>query len=598
MWSACARNASSGRGRQGCGRAKTPGTSPKLGRRGSWPRRRQKLWQPSPLLLAILVQLVNPFNPGRSAAEPSVARGLSANTVRSARIVTTASPTDGSCCGSVWRPNTSSGALRALPATSASFWTPDAGGTRASRSIGNEPARCSGQYLMLGSVGAGFLAAMDHNALSAGATCSPFSAQRHLIVRGWSRWPSGGAGHEGPHRLRARVHHRRNRRRPGLEHLHRRRLSLLPPASGSCPRLGGRAPARWQRRGVRATPTGRQVHQAPPNLRAPAPGRPGRHLEGPSCPPKPCENPGRRGGHGSGEDSQGVRPMNGTFAREALRYHHAGLNVLPVVLGSKHPPVGLTWRRWQVHHQTEAEVGQLIEAHPSADVALITGGPSHLVDVETDSRAGEGALRELRLPVPATACFTSPRGAHRLYRALHPLPSRIGFRPGLDVLAARRYVLVPRSTGREWLTPGGIEAVAPLPEAWESILGGDGEQRTGEALRQVENEGVEEGRRDDTLAALVGRWLTQGMPEAEIRRRACAWARRCTAMTHPFDEAQAEKVVRSIICARERIRSPEGKALLRARDFGLHPAERFVLVGLETLRTELGVPQGHEFAGW
>jgi len=288
--------------------------------------------------------------------------------------------------------------------------------------------------------------------------------------------------------------------------------------------------------------------------------------------------------------------MNGTFAREALRYHHAGLNVLPVVLGSKHPPVGLTWRRWQVHHQTEAEVGQLIEAHPSADVALITGGPSHLVDVETDSRAGEGALRELRLPVPATACFTSPRGAHRLYRALHPLPSRIGFRPGLDVLAARRYVLVPRSTGREWLTPGGIEAVAPLPEAWESILGGDGEQRTGEALRQVENEGVEEGRRDDTLAALVGRWLTQGMPEAEIRRRACAWARRCTAMTHPFDEAQAEKVVRSIICARERIRSPEGKALLRARDFGLHPAERFVLVGLETLRTELGVPQGHEFA--
>lgn len=288
--------------------------------------------------------------------------------------------------------------------------------------------------------------------------------------------------------------------------------------------------------------------------------------------------------------------MSGPFAREALRYHAHGLNALPIVGGTKRPPAGLAWKRWQVRPQSEAEVGQLIEAHQDTDIAVITGGPGNLVDIETDSAAGNTALRNLRLPVLVTACFTSPRGAHRLYRTTRPLPSRIGLRPGLDVLAACRYVLVPRSAGREWLASGGIEAVAPLPEAWEEFLVGQPERLTGEALRQVEHEGMAEGRRDETLAALVGHWLTKGVPRVEIHRRAREWAQRCSMVTHPFDARQAAKVVESILRARERIRSPEGNALLRARDLSLAPAERFVLVGLETLRTELGIPHGREYA--
>jgi hypothetical protein len=288
--------------------------------------------------------------------------------------------------------------------------------------------------------------------------------------------------------------------------------------------------------------------------------------------------------------------MNGPFAREAPRYSDAGLNVLPIAPGTKRPPAGLAWKPWQSRPQSEAEVGQLIAAHPSADIALITGGPGHLVDIETDGPAGEAALRDLCLPVAATACFTSPRGAHRLYRASMSLPSHIGLRPCLDVLARGRFALVPTSAGRTWLTPGGLEAVAPLPQAWEeNLLEGDGKRLIGDALRPAEA-GVEEGRRDATLAALVGRWLTQGIPMAEIHRRARTWAGRCREITHPFDGPQVEKVVESIFRTRERVRSPEGKALLRARDFGLDPAERVVLVGLETLRTELGVPQGDEFA--
>jgi hypothetical protein len=160
----------------------------------------------------------------------------------------------------------------------------------------------------------------------------------------------------------------------------------------------------------------------------------------------------------------------GPFATEAWRYFERAANILPIVPGTKKPPHGVNWRRWQDRPQTADEIVRLLETYPDADIAIVLGTPSgRLVDVETDSRAGEQALSDLRLPLPPTAMWRSPRGLHRLYRSAHPLPTR-KTAPNLEMRAAGCYSIIPTSTGRRWLTPGDLDAVAPLPESWAEYI--------------------------------------------------------------------------------------------------------------------------------
>jgi hypothetical protein len=138
---------------------------------------------------------------------------------------------------------------------------------------------------------------------------------------------------------------------------------------------------------------------------------------------------------------------------------------------TKEPPAGVFWKKWQHRRQTADEVAHLVNAHPAADIAIVLGGGSGgLVDVETDGRYGERALRALGLPLPPTAAWESLRGLHRLHRSLSRVPTRIGLRRQLDVLAAGHYTVIPPCGGRQWLTPGGLADIAPLPDAWVDLL--------------------------------------------------------------------------------------------------------------------------------
>ncbi len=169
--------------------------------------------------------------------------------------------------------------------------------------------------------------------------------------------------------------------------------------------------------------------------------------------------------------------MPGAFAQDAPAYYAAGANVVPIVPGTKRPPAGVTWRPWQTRRQTEADLEELLRAHPAADIAIVTGDP--FLDIETDGPDGEQALRDLRLPLPRTAMFESARGLHRLYRSPRPIPSRIGLRPKLDVLTAGRLAVVPSSTGRTWVGGLRLEDAALLPEGWvEFLLGEERRWRT------------------------------------------------------------------------------------------------------------------------
>lgn len=285
------------------------------------------------------------------------------------------------------------------------------------------------------------------------------------------------------------------------------------------------------------------------------------------------------------------------FEQEAPRYFKAGANVLPIALGTKRPAAGVEWKEWQHRRQTSAELARLVDAHPAAEIALILGAVSGgLVDLECDGDDGRGALRELRLPLPPTASWESPRGPHRLYRARDAVRSSIGFRPHLDVLSEGRYVVAPSSAGRRWLS-GGLEAVAPLPPEWGQVLRQHGTQHrarlTGLTLEAAEHLGAPEGTRNVTLAALVGRWLTACVPVLDLERRALAWAQRCSP---PFPAEEALRVVESITRTRERTRSPERAALLLARANDLRQPARAVFIALVALWGELGLSEPMLFA--
>lgn len=281
------------------------------------------------------------------------------------------------------------------------------------------------------------------------------------------------------------------------------------------------------------------------------------------------------------------------FAALASIYHNHGLNVLPIVPGEKHPPHNVRWQRWQRKRQTRDEVTQLSRQHPDMDIAGILGRISgNLVDIETDGDEGEVALRELRLPLPPTACWESPRGVHRLYRTLRPVPSCVGktsLAPKVDVLSERRYAVMPTSRGRTWLTQGFLDYVAPLPREWEEKILAQGQPRGD--LQEAGREGAKERTRNQTLARLVGRWQTQLLPGHEILRRAQDYAEKCESGSHPFTPEEAHRTAVSVIHTRERSRLPGFEIWRQGALVGLELVPMAVLMGLATLWIELGCPE-------
>jgi hypothetical protein len=153
------------------------------------------------------------------------------------------------------------------------------------------------------------------------------------------------------------------------------------------------------------------------------------------------------------------------FAAAAPALHRAGLNILPVDAETKRPL--LPWSRWQTERQSRSDIDRLRRAHPDAAAAVVLGGPALvLVDVETDSAAGERSLRKAGLPLPPTAAFSSPRGSHRLYRSAGRLPRRVGALQGVDLLGSG-YVIVPPSPGRSWVLD--LSHLQDLPTEWVEV---------------------------------------------------------------------------------------------------------------------------------
>lgn len=250
---------------------------------------------------------------------------------------------------------------------------------------------------------------------------------------------------------------------------------------------------------------------------------------------------------GSGDGPAGCGPA-------ALDYLELGWSVLPVRPRDKRPLIA--WERLQDERPTGQELRAWFARWPDANVGIVTGAVSGLVVLDVDpTHGGEGSLRNLaagHAPLGPTAEAETGGGGRHLYFR-HPggrVGNRVGLRAGLDLKGDGGYVVAPPSlhpSGRRyaWRTGRSPADLTPAPmPAW--LIGPHG-ARAGHSLadwRALVRDGVEQGRRNSTLASLTGHLLWHGVDADVSLELMLAWNRlRCRP---PLDDSEVASVVRSI----------------------------------------------------
>ncbi|MCR9200712.1 MAG: AAA family ATPase [Planctomycetaceae bacterium] len=145
-------------------------------------------------------------------------------------------------------------------------------------------------------------------------------------------------------------------------------------------------------------------------------------------------------------------------------------------------PGALMGRNWgQQVASTDAEVDQWLTRCPDANVGVLLGPESGLVDVEFDTNEGEEILNEIldSGPLVQTPSYTSGKSVHRLYKFTGSLPEKTVIKhKGVEVrINANRMelqsILPPsvHASGKqyEWLEGLSPADVAPQPMPFELL---------------------------------------------------------------------------------------------------------------------------------
>jgi hypothetical protein len=241
----------------------------------------------------------------------------------------------------------------------------------------------------------------------------------------------------------------------------------------------------------------------------------------------------------------------------AIGYVALGWSVIPIQPRGKIPLV--RWEEFQRRRADIDEVERWFKRWPAANVGVVTGAISGLVVLDIDQRHGGGeSLERWEMrhgPLPLTIEATTGGGGRHAY-FVHPgftLRNRAGLVPGVDLRGDGGMVVVAPSihaSGRAYAwraahAPGEVP-LAPMPP-WllrQARAEGTRAGHPASFWRTLVKEGVEQGRRNNTIASFAGHLLWHGVEPDVVAELLLCWNRvRCRP---PLADDEVARVVASI----------------------------------------------------
>ena len=243
----------------------------------------------------------------------------------------------------------------------------------------------------------------------------------------------------------------------------------------------------------------------------------------------------------------------------ALSALEAGLSVFPADADSKRPLVG-TWKVYQEHKPSPHQVETWWTRWPEAALALVTGPISGLIVADVDSNRPEALAAVLQKVGDTQRIARTPSGGCHCYYA-HPLKGEIhnavrlpGFDHPTDLRADGGYVLAPPSKGYEWIRQGAFDDLPVFRPETIADHSGRGAPKLGSAEWDELAEGAAQGARNDSLARIIGKAISDKTRERWLLLIAEGFAARCHP---PMDLFEVRKTVESIVAAEREKRERE-----------------------------------------
>ena len=227
----------------------------------------------------------------------------------------------------------------------------------------------------------------------------------------------------------------------------------------------------------------------------------------------------------------------------------------------KHPRI----KAWTTRATTDPDkITEWWERWPDGNIGIATGRESGIVVLDVDvgpGKDGMASLAELEQEIgglPETLTVRTGSGGLHFYFVApdEGLEGRIGFRPGLDVLSEKRYVVAPPSmhpSGAQYAFEGNVSiGLAPMPEGIREALRVTGkgtddsrikEERQSRPKRQ-QAEVIPEGERSATLTSMGGAMRSVGFGRAAIG--AALHATNRAFCDPPLDEGEVQKIAKSV----------------------------------------------------
>jgi len=224
-----------------------------------------------------------------------------------------------------------------------------------------------------------------------------------------------------------------------------------------------------------------------------------------------------------------------------------GFSVIPLIKREKRPAI--QWLEFQKRKPTDEELKSWF-SDGKYNIGIVTGKVSGgLVVVDLDS--SEALQLAIDEKFPRAPQVKTGKGAHMYYRSrveVKNFQARDDL-PGIDLRGEGGYVVAPPSvhpsgTAYEWTVEPTSEngGVWPPEEIPDFVLQKTGVKEHKKAIADL-SKGVLKGERNNALARLVGKWVSDGETPCNVLDRALKWN---ADLEEPLDVREVKQTVDSI----------------------------------------------------